>query len=306
MSYYPSKFLVLYRAIICWVRDSFGFSRTEANGYLVLITLLMIVHFGVKQYPYTPKFDFEDTDFQDSISQILSAFQDTVPLKSNSIPTFNPNTIAYDSLILWGLDPFVAANMIKYRKAGGRFDQPEDLKKIFGMTDSIWLVVGPKVDLVPMDIQSNINTKTVQRLHSKKSTPHATTPKDLNKADSIWLKRIYGIGPVLSKRIIKYRDLLGGFYSTEQLNEVYGLSPEVLANLKRKLFIQSGSELNKIDLNIENFQQIASHPYITFNQAKAIVAYRDRHGSFKSVEELKKIHLIDDSTYLRVYPYLDF
>ena len=91
----------------------------------------MVVHFGVTRFPSVQQFDLEDSTFLDSISQILTAFQDTIPIKSNVIRPFDPNTVNYDSLISWGLEPFIAANMIKYRVAGGRFIQTEDLKKNF-------------------------------------------------------------------------------------------------------------------------------------------------------------------------------
>lgn len=174
------------------------------------------------------------------------------------------------------------------------------------MTDSIWLALSPWIDLQPVNLVPNANKQTPQRQYSKEKTHQNPTRKDLNQVDSVWLKSIYGIGPVLSKRIVKYRNLLGGFYSTEQLNEVYGLSPEALSNLKEKIFVQSDTHLSKINLNTEDFKRIASHPYISFNLAKAIINYRDQHGAFNSVEEIKKIHIINDSTYLRVYPYLDF
>ncbi len=220
--------------------------------------------------------------------------------------SFNPNTIDYDLLISWGLEPKVAANMVKYRKAGGHYSKPEDLKKIFGMTDSIWLALRPWMKFNLRASKSKVREEYIQSPYTNKNTDRVIIRKDLNEVDSVWLQKIYGIGPVLSKRVVKYRNILGGYYSMEQLKEVYGLSPEVLENLRKNLFIEPGGNLVRINLNTEDYQQIAAHPYISYYQAKAIIAYRGQHGSFKSTEEIKKIHLIDDSTYLRVHPYLDF
>ena len=137
--------------------------------------------------------------------------------------------------------------------------------------------------------------------------PPDVVPVDLNRVDSLWLMKIYGIGPVLSKRIIKYRNLLGGFHSMDQLKEVYRLPPEVIETLSKRVFINnSHTPLEKIFINNSEYLQIAAHPYISFDQARAIVAYRKQHGPFNRAEDLKKIHLIDDSTYLRVRPYVDF
>lgn len=300
---------IMYRVFINWIRNNLGFSRTEANGYLVLIFLLMIVHFGVQHLPVTKtlQLELEDNEFLDSLSMILS----TGPPAGNDRPAvlrpFNPNSVSYDSLVAMGIPSQVAANILKYRNAGGRYDQPEDLRKIYGMNDSIWQHLIPWIDLVPQPVRSvEADSLPIFRSEAGENQQPAKL-HDINNADSAWFKGIYGIGPVLSKRIVKYRDLLGGFYSFDQLNEVYGLSPEVIENIRERTVLHPDSNaLNKININKGDYSQFASHPYFSYNQAKAIVSYREQHGPFNSMEGLKKIHLIDDSTYLRVSPYLDF
>lgn len=112
---------------------------------------------------------------------------------------------------------------------------------------------------------------------------------------------------MLSKRIIKYRNLLGGFHSIDQLNEVYNLPEETIETLKQYVFLDSTNiAIKRISINAAGFMQIAAHPYISYILAKAIVSYREQHGPFNNLEDLKNIHLMDDSTYLRVLPYIDF
>ena len=118
--------------------------------------------------------------------------------------------------------------------------------------------------------------------------------------------KINGIGPILSRRIIKYRDLLGGFHSLNQLLEVYHLPPNVASKIMNYAYLDLDNyPVNKLNLNQADYTLLASHPYVPFSLAKAIVAFRDQHGPFTDLEHLKKIHLVNDSTYLRVSPYLD-
>jgi len=262
----------------------------------------LITHFWISRDPSSHQFNFEDPGFQDSISQLLLKFEEnTVVIEK--VPKFNPNSVSYDSLLKWGVDYRVASNLIKYRNAGGRFNHSIDVKKLFGMTDSLWLILNASIQ-IPIDTVPIQNS--AQKTISKRSIVQGQHRMDINEVDSAWLKRIYGIGPVLSKRIIKYREILGGFHSLEQLEEVYGLTEEVIDRLKDKLLVKPNPTLVRIDLNKADATLISLHPYFTFNQARAIIAYRDQHGWFRDLSEIKNIHLIHDSTYLRVYPYLDF
>ena len=93
----------------------------------------------------------------------------------------------------------------------------------------------------------------------------------------------------------------------DQLNEVYNLPEETIETLKQYVYLDSsGTSIKRISMNTMDFVQIAAHPYISYILAKAIVSYREQHGPFNDLEDLKNIHLMDDSTYLRVLPYIDF
>ena len=294
----------MYKSLLIWLRTTFGFSRTEANGYLVLIALMIGVHFCETHYSNSHGLKLEDGSFQDSLRQLFVAFTKDGTVLTDSFPAFDPNRVESDSLLKWGIDSYITTNIVKYREAGGRFSQPSDLKKIFGMTDSIWLAINTSIQIPTneMEQKSNVTADPIFEPVANGNSQRI----NINNADSVWLQSIYGIGPVLSKRIVKYRNLLGGFYSEEQLHEVYGLSDETVANLRAKLFTISKPELAKIDLNKADLKQLVTHPYFSYHQAQAIIAYRDQHGKFEAIEDIKKIHLIGDSTYLRVYPYLDF
>jgi competence ComEA-like helix-hairpin-helix protein len=63
-------------------------------------------------------------------------------------------------------------------------------------------------------------------------------------------------------------------------------------------------ELKKININTATKDEMKIHPYIRWNLANVIVAYRDQHGSFNSVDDLKKITLISEEIFGKILPYL--
>lgn len=126
---------------------------------------------------------------------------------------------------------------------------------------------------------------------------------DLNIASAEDLQKVRGIGPAFSERIIKYRDLLGGFSDTTQLKEVYGLKKETIDELVRYFEIQS--KVAPIDINSDSIKVLAKHPYISYDLARIIINYRKAHGDITSPEDLKKIKALDERTFLRIKPYLE-
>ena len=292
----------MYKLLVTWIRKTVGISKTEINGYSVLILLFIVVHFGVTRYPDNTQLQFDRDENNDSIWAVLQSLDPRKPNRLTLSP-FDPNTITYDSMIGMGFQSSIANNVIRYREAGGSFSTPADLRKIYGISDSLWILIKPWV--MVESIGNPTNNSTVQ-VTSKKSSPQPQ-PVGINIADSIWFQSIYGIGPVLSARIVKYRELLGGFVSLDQLEEVYGLSPAVINELKGKVRLDTiNGSIRKLHINTDDYKILGRHPYLSFHLGKAIISYRESHGPFDSIEEIKKIHLIDDSTYLRVRPYLDF
>jgi len=283
-----------------WTRKSLAFSKTEVLAYALLILILNTITLFMKwqrsQTSIVTPLHQHQLAIMDSL---LAAFQPPPSgnLFAPGLRTFDPNTVQEDSLRHWGIPPNVARNLRKYREADGTFRAKQDLRKIYGMNDSLWDIMEPFV-AIPLSKPSKKDS----------SNPSLQTARsiDINMADSLALMKIKGIGPVLSTRIIKYRRLLGGYYSKDQLDEVYGLSEEVLQRLKDRVYINPEFTYHKLSINSLDYRELARHPYISYTQARAIVAYREMHGSFDVLEKVKAIHLIGDSTYIKLYRYLDF
>lgn len=146
-------------------------------------------------------------------------------------------------------------------------------------------------------------------------TPRQTFPKvekfpegtviDLNSADTTSLKKIPGIGSSYAKRIVAYRNLLGGYYRHEQLQEVYGMYEELYEMIIPYLSVHPDS-VKKIEVNRSSLERLRSHPYINFYQAKAITDLRKKKEHLKSMDELSLLEEFPEEEREKIAPYLSF
>ena len=127
---------------------------------------------------------------------------------------------------------------------------------------------------------------------------------DINNASKDDWMKLYGIGQVLSSRIINFREKLGGFYSIDQVAETYGIKDSVFQSFKSQL--ELSPILSKIQINTANKKELASHPYINFKQAQIISNYRDHHGDFNNWEDFMRIKAFDIKQKEKLKPYLSF
>jgi DNA uptake protein ComE-like DNA-binding protein len=132
-----------------------------------------------------------------------------------------------------------------------------------------------------------------------------TTLMDLNTSDSASLESLPGIGPVLSSRIIKYRNLIGGYISVSQLKEVYGLPEETYERISSMLFADT-MNISKIRINVADYKEMIRHPYFKREEVPGILKYRDLKGNIDSVGEMIENRLISPETGKRISSYLDF
>lgn len=138
--------------------------------------------------------------------------------------------------------------------------------------------------------------------YERRPRPVLTT-LDINTADTAIWERLPGIGPVLARRIVLFRERLGGFFSIKQVGETYGLADSVFVKIQPLLQLGVVS-LRKIDLNKTDEKSLADHPYIDTKLARTIIRYRNSHGPFRSIEGLKAIALVDEVIYRKLENYL--
>lgn len=209
---------------------------------------------------------------------------------------FDPNTATEEDLKALGFSAGLTKRLLNYRNKGGKFRIKSDLKKLYGMDSVFYLNLTPFIKL-PEKITYPENEVSTTRKNE-------IILFDLNSADTTLLQSIYGIGPILSKRIVKYRESLGGFVSKDQLNEIYGLDSVVVNRIIKRSFLLDEFEPRKFNINTAEENELATHPYLSRKMAKAIVTYRFQHGKFQTVDDLQKIQVLEKKVFDRIYPYL--
>lgn len=138
---------------------------------------------------------------------------------------------------------------------------------------------------------------------SVKLKPGATV--ELNTADSAQLTTVHGIGPSFAMRIIRYRYRLGGYYNKEQLKEVYGIDDAKYNAIKDQLTINRGA-ITKININTISFASLRQLPYLDYKQASAIIEYRNQHGKYGSIDDIKNVAIITPEIITKIEPYISF
>ncbi|MBP6978471.1 MAG: helix-hairpin-helix domain-containing protein [Bacteroidales bacterium] len=148
-----------------------------------------------------------------------------------------------------------------------------------------------------------VNSQEHSRIAQAQGKRAAPQVVELNSADSLALVRLPGIGPVLARRIMKYRESLGGFHDLAQLKEIYGMDTIALKAIIPYLKVDEAAVL-KMELNEATFKELLHHPYLEYEEVKLIVNYRDRHHPLDSLEQLYQINGLEPGLIRRIQPYL--
>ncbi|HEX6891620.1 MAG TPA: helix-hairpin-helix domain-containing protein, partial [Chryseolinea sp.] len=226
------------------------------------------------------------------------------PSAETTLFHFDPNHATVEQLQALGFTTNLATRIDHYRQKGGKFLVKKDLLKIYGIDSSFYYQLSAFIELPETSDQKRTRQKRMTYAPRSTSVKTPSAKFDLNKADTSQLMNVDGIGTKRSQRIIKYRDALGGFIRMDQIQEVYGLDSIAVRKLSLESFIAVDFEPVTINVNTSDEKRLASHPYLSNAAARSIVAYRFQHGEFKTIEELRNIHALDEKTIQKITPYL--
>ncbi|MBR2935575.1 MAG: helix-hairpin-helix domain-containing protein [Paludibacteraceae bacterium] len=245
-------------------------------------------------------------DYQEKQDSIRKAQwrkrSDTIVIRMQA---FDPNVADSSTLVHLGFKPWQAKNMLKYRAAGGRYRKPEDLKRLYGMTDSMYLALAPYITIAQVE-----NDSVLADTLGLDSLPVWTSEKkdtliNLRTADTTELKMIRGIGSYRARQIVGYRERLGGFVRVEQVKEILGMDSTEVDSILAHLWIDSVA-VEQMNVNTIGVQRLSRHPYLRFEQAKAIYELRRREIRLDSIQQLQAIDCISGETLDKIAPYLNF
>jgi DNA uptake protein ComE-like DNA-binding protein len=176
--------------------------------------------------------------------------------------------------------------LLAFRKQNKFVNSAEEFQQVTKVSDSLLKAISPYFKF-PDWVK---NKKSFNNSYEKKdfSKPEKKFFLDINLASQEDLIKVYGIGEGLSKRILEQKEKLGSFVSMEQMNDVWGLSPEVIENLNKSFFVKNTSAIKKMNINSASIKELSQFPYFKYNLAKEIVTYRTMNGDIK-IEDLTKI-----------------
>lgn len=292
----------------------FGVSSTEFSGFRLLVITAFFCSAGLfiaNYISFSPYNNYaQDSRTLDSLLIIMSGINKGSSTESiqYNLEVFDPNVASEQKLISYGFPPWLASRLIKYRSTGARFNKPNDLLKLYGFPEALFITIKDSVVIKKVRKRKVDNALVEKRKVQKqyKKTMKSMPLFDINLADTSVLKTIKGVGSKLSERIIKYRASLGGFISTSQLYQVYGLDSVVIKAINKNSVVAPDFMPTQININTATKEQLAAHPYITWTEAKLIVAYRNQHGSFKDTNDVTNVYSIDISWAKKNAPYLSF
>ncbi len=219
---------------------------------------------------------------------------------ASALFNFDPNTLSPDGWKKLGLRDKTIGTIQNYLSKGGRFREPADIKKIWGLFPDEAEKLMPYVQIEKA--AGNYSNGQATGSYGTKQPVKSLNPVSVNEADSTAWIALPGIGGTLSSRIIKFRDKLGGFYSIDQVAETFGLPDSTFQQIKPLL--QLAGEVKKININTATLDELKNHPYIKHPVANALVEYKTQHGDYTEVTDIKKIMIITEELYTRLSPYL--
>jgi len=270
------------------LKSYFQFTKSQRSGIIFLVLLCVMF-----QSAYF-LIDFKSTTNDSKEKQEWLAFQTEIDslkqIKRDYIPKiypFNPNFITDFKGQKLGMSVSEIDRLLAFRKTNKYVNTPEDFQKVTKISDSLLNTMVPYFKF-PDWVTNKKEFKSKYKSFENKKEKIVIL--DINQATKEDLIKVYGIGPALSDRILKLKDLLGGFVSMEQMNDVWGLSPEVIENLNKNFKVSVLPKVNKVDINNASIKELMLFPYFKYALAKAIVTYRSMNGDFKNNADLTKIN----------------
>ena len=268
----------------------FTYSKTQRSGLFLLFAIII----SLQLFYYFADFTKPESDSPGKRQWLsLQTEIDTLKKeKQNFIPKtypFNPNFITDFKGYKLGMSTAEIDRLLAFREKNRYVNSAEDFQKVTHVSDSLLKVMAPWFkfpDWVQHKKASHYKTFSGSAFEKKGKI----VVLDINKATQDDLIKIYGIGPALSERILKEKEKLGSFVSMEQMNDIWGLSPEVIENLNKYFRVIEEPNIEKLKINELSVKELAKFPYFKYALAKQIVTYRSMNGGIHNSEDLAKIN----------------
>ncbi|MEM1340138.1 MAG: helix-hairpin-helix domain-containing protein [Bacteroidota bacterium] len=291
-----------------WLTSRFKYSKQQQSGifFLLVVVVLLLVVSVFQNWRSVPAKDasfFVDKALQHQFDSLQAVSQGA---KKENLRPFNPNFISDFKGYTLGMSPEEIDRLHVFRQEDRYINSIAEFQKVTQVSDSVLKMISPFFRF-PV-FRKTYNEKIANK--GSGGTPETLLAKepiqDLNTATVADLQLINGIGVVLSKRIVKFRNSLGGFLVNEQLYDVYGLEPQVVKRTLKRFQVLNAPKINKININSATVEEIAHLVYFSYDIAENIVTFRKANGKYRSFEDLFNVEGFPVNKIERIALYLSY
>ena len=287
------------------LKGFFYFRKSDRKG---IVALGCIAVFALGVLMVLDRMEEQKEQSMDTPVFLEDYHKKPLSVSKKRLHVFDPNTVDSLTLIQFGIKAWKVKNFLHYRAAGKVFRSAEDIGDTYGWTAEDVQRLTPYVSVGTAYQKRKETPRFEERKEHKEEDAkpvetkkfHTLTKVDVNEADTAMLRRIPGIGEKISVAIVRYRQRLGGFHSVEQLREISIVSPELL----EWFTVSSSAAVQKIHLNKASFQVLNSHPYISYEQTKALLQYIRLYGKVKDEETLLATGIFTKEEMEKLRPYI--
>jgi DNA uptake protein ComE-like DNA-binding protein len=264
-----------------------SYSKSQRIGIILLFALIIVfqgIYFfnNFKTIENSPKEKAQWLSYQKEIDSLKILKSDFKP----TIYPFNPNFITDFKGYKLGMSVAEIDRLLAFRKQNKFVNSAEEFQQVTKVSDSLLKAISPYFKFPDWVKNKKSYTNSFEKKDFAKVEKKISL--DINLASQEDLIKVYGIGEGLSKRILEQKEKLGAFVSMEQMNDIWGLSPEVIENLNKNFYVKNTSSIKKININSASIKELSQFPFFRYNLAKEIVTYRTMNGDLK-IEDLTKI-----------------
>ena len=269
------------------VKSFLTYSKSQRIGILLFFGIIILVQGIYFFYDFTAK---ETIDKEQSKWLALQSTVDSLKLNNkNYKPTiypFNPNFITDFKGYKLGMSVEEIDRLLAYRAQNKFVNSAAEFQVVTKVSDTLLKAISPYFKF-PDWVKNNKNNSQ-EFAKNDFSKPGKIIVLDINQATKEDLMKVYGIGDKISDRILEQKDKYGAFVSMEQMDDIWGLSPEVLEKLKSSFAVKSVTNCKKININNASVKELTQFPFFRYQLAKDIVVFRTMKGDVK-IEDLSKI-----------------
>ncbi len=268
------------------------FTKKQRSGIFLLLLLILLLlcfyHFVLPKVIKT-NHDFltNDSEVSAFVKQVDSLKAIEVENRKPKIYPFNPNFITDYKGYTLGMTNLEIDRLLEFRKQDKWVNSVKQFQEVTKISDSLLAKISPYFKFP--DWVTNPKPKQAFSKSFSNAPKTESQKLDLNSATAVQLQKVYGIGPSYSERIVKFRRKINGFHSFIELQEVYGLTPEVIDNIKDNFSIKTPRAITKVALNTATKAQLVTIKFIDYEVAHNIIEARTLRDGFKSLDELIKV-----------------